>query len=262
VRRRAFTLIEVLVVVAIIALLVAILLPSLSRAREVAKRTVCLSNHHMIGLAWMFYHTDNKGAFVYAGATVAPNPSDPNDWYKTNPPGWVRYIPGHLYDPWNATEAQQLQALRDGALYKFARTTDIYKCPSTPKNQTRSYGGHPGLRGTNPSSPEFASRIDQIKRPVGRILYLDTELEDWDAYWMIWWEKNCWWNQIVLRHGPGATVGFADGHSEWWRWSDQRTITYMSHPWQWCEDNIFSNPEDNNRDKIRLRIGCYGRLGP
>jgi prepilin-type N-terminal cleavage/methylation domain-containing protein len=57
---RAFTLIEILVVVAIIALLVAILLPSLSRARENARAAVCSSNGHQMGLALQMYTSVNK----------------------------------------------------------------------------------------------------------------------------------------------------------------------------------------------------------
>lgn len=59
-RCRAFTLIEVLVVVAIIALLVAILLPSLTAAREVARRTVCRCNLRSFGLAMTYYAEDTR----------------------------------------------------------------------------------------------------------------------------------------------------------------------------------------------------------
>lgn len=58
-RRNGFTLIELLVVVAIIALLISILLPSLSRAREIAKRTVCASNLGGIGRGIKVYANDN-----------------------------------------------------------------------------------------------------------------------------------------------------------------------------------------------------------
>ena len=57
----AFTLIELLVVVAIIALLVAILLPSLKRARDQAKATVCASGFKQTGLALLYYIEDNDG---------------------------------------------------------------------------------------------------------------------------------------------------------------------------------------------------------
>lgn len=58
-KRKGFTLIELLVVVAIIALLISILLPSLSRARELAKRAVCSSNLRGIGQSQHIYANDN-----------------------------------------------------------------------------------------------------------------------------------------------------------------------------------------------------------
>ncbi len=61
--KKAFTLIELLVVVAIIALLIAILLPSLARAREMARRSMCASNLRQIGLAMIQYAQTNNDSF-------------------------------------------------------------------------------------------------------------------------------------------------------------------------------------------------------
>ncbi len=57
---RAFTLIEVLVVVAIIALLIAVLAPSLRRARDGARAAVCISNLHQLSIAQVVYAAENK----------------------------------------------------------------------------------------------------------------------------------------------------------------------------------------------------------
>jgi prepilin-type N-terminal cleavage/methylation domain-containing protein/prepilin-type processing-associated H-X9-DG protein len=56
--RRGFTLIELLVVVSIIALLVSILLPALNKAREQARRTICGSNFHHVGVINQLYAAD------------------------------------------------------------------------------------------------------------------------------------------------------------------------------------------------------------
>jgi len=67
--RRGFTLIELLVVVAIISLLVSILLPSLSQAKELAKRVVCASNLRALGMGMMLYVDDNNNLL---GRTFTP----------------------------------------------------------------------------------------------------------------------------------------------------------------------------------------------
>ena len=68
-----FTLVEILVVVAIIALLLAILLPSYTAAREQAKGVLCLSNQRQIGLAMHAYTHDYQGSFPIAQYPDAAN---------------------------------------------------------------------------------------------------------------------------------------------------------------------------------------------
>jgi prepilin-type N-terminal cleavage/methylation domain-containing protein len=77
-RRRCFgfTLVELLVVIGIIALLISILLPTLSKARESAKISQCLSNQRQIAIAVIAYTNDNKGYFP----SSALNPHRDDDW--------------------------------------------------------------------------------------------------------------------------------------------------------------------------------------
>ena len=80
-RRRAFTLVELLVVVAILAVLMALLLPTLASAREKGLRTACLSNLRQIGIAIRAYASDNEGNIPYG--PKAPPFTSPFDLYPS-----------------------------------------------------------------------------------------------------------------------------------------------------------------------------------
>jgi prepilin-type N-terminal cleavage/methylation domain-containing protein/prepilin-type processing-associated H-X9-DG protein len=77
-KRRGFTLIELLVVVAIIALLIAILLPSLGKARELSQRSTCAANIRGVMQSMILYANDNQDCYPYLGTsqtlTQASNP--------------------------------------------------------------------------------------------------------------------------------------------------------------------------------------------
>jgi type II secretory pathway pseudopilin PulG len=75
-RGSAFTLVELLVVIGIIALLIGILLPALSRARAIAKDTLCASNMRQVTLALLMYTNANHGCFPQA--ETAPTPTVPS----------------------------------------------------------------------------------------------------------------------------------------------------------------------------------------
>jgi len=81
---RGFTLIELLVVISIIALLIAILLPVLGSARELAKASSCSSNLRQVGIAYYTYGVDRKGR--------GPNRTNAGWWFDD---AYNKLTPGH-----------------------------------------------------------------------------------------------------------------------------------------------------------------------
>ena len=93
-REKAFTLVELLVVIGIIALLISILLPALNRARAAAKQTVCLSQLRQIGQAMMMHANEHRNYFPLAGEIfptgTTGHPADATP-FELGDPSRVRY---------------------------------------------------------------------------------------------------------------------------------------------------------------------------
>lgn len=87
-RRRGFTLVELLVVIAVIGILVALLLPAVQAAREASRAASCKNNLKQIGLSLHMYHDIRRR--LPPGWEASPGPEDPNGW------GWAAAILPHL----------------------------------------------------------------------------------------------------------------------------------------------------------------------
>ena len=75
--RKGFTLLELLIVVAIIAILAGVLVPSLSRAKAIARRAVCRTNLHAVAVGMRMYLDENKDIMPVAAQMPSVNVNDP-----------------------------------------------------------------------------------------------------------------------------------------------------------------------------------------
>ncbi|HSI08631.1 MAG TPA: prepilin-type N-terminal cleavage/methylation domain-containing protein [Rariglobus sp.] len=113
-KHRAFTLIELLAVIAIIGILAAILFSVFGSITKAKNNTVCLSNLRQIGTATLLYCNDHSGAFPPA---------------LSFPPAVT-----NAYSPWNRTIAPYLGLSNDTA------PSPIFKCPADPRDYEASPG--------------------------------------------------------------------------------------------------------------------------
>ncbi|MBI4579917.1 MAG: type II secretion system protein [Planctomycetes bacterium] len=151
--RRAFTLIEVLVVVAIIALLVSILIPSLAAAREQAKRTLCASNLHQQQLAMNSYSKEHKDYLPWRGWFSYTISEVPAEAYGTG--GDSTKVLVNLALLMGKHLGSKDKTTRDVRFVK-SNDWDVLYCPNTKEEyQNAKDGGLPTLWDAPPTGPRF-----------------------------------------------------------------------------------------------------------
>ncbi|MCU0914466.1 MAG: prepilin-type N-terminal cleavage/methylation domain-containing protein [Planctomycetes bacterium] len=244
-RKNAFTLIELLVVIAVIAVLMAILMPALSRAREQGKRVACLNNLGQMMKGWIMYADESNDKIVAANPQL-------NE-------GWVRYTS-------SATTQEKINGIRAGFLFRFCPEVKLYKCPTGERGEVVTYAVTDAMNGYNgiPGTKDLmVYRRIQIKRADERIVFLDEGRLSPNS-WTLWYDQERWWDQITARHGDGTNFGFADGHSEYWKWKDPRTVDVAKADytvWQNTTRNGADSYSYGNEDLHRVQRGVWTKLG-
>lgn len=244
---RGFTLIELLVVISIIAMLMSIMLPGLSNAREMGRRVVCLSNIRSLTQAWTMYSIENDDALCSPDTEISENVDSP----------WVNDGPD---DPANTIGGTE-QAIRDGVLAPYVSyTTKVYKCKSDPTELVRSYAISNTMGGYNCGCGNMTipyTSWGQIPEPSHRLVFIDADsflpqgYPKWiqGGFWPVsdidpaiaTWEIPQY-NNITSRHSDGTNLSYADTHCEYRRWRDRRTIAIGS--WDLSSDNMGGDNKD------------------
>ncbi|MCK4998069.1 MAG: type II secretion system protein [Anaerohalosphaera sp.] len=230
-KRRGFTLIELLVVISIIALLLAILMPSLGMVKRKAQGVVCMSNNRQIGIAWFTYSEGNDSQIVPA------NTGTPNN------PGWVLYpldINGHV--SWSNTPGgtdcpieDKIRGIEQGLLYPYIGDYKVFHCPGDKRKNYglegyRTYSIPTCLNGAGSSYPQI-KRHSNIRRPSSKYVLVEEcdtrgfNIGTWSfAAREYGFNPPIWWDPVAVFHGDSSTLAFADGHAEMHKWVEEETI--------------------------------------
>jgi prepilin-type processing-associated H-X9-DG protein len=274
------------VVIAVIALLMALLVPALRAAREQARRAVCLSNLRHLSLAWISYANENDGWLV-TGTSSAAGASDPSQT------GWL----GRAFLETNREAV--LEHPHKGKLWAYINDVDFYRCPSGEPRHLATYAIVSAAKGfmvegtvVRPEGPatNFADRSKRVGRtvlylvrleqithpgPGNRAVFIDQGwlvVRDYRVLYLV----PCWFqgSPAPFHHAGGTTLSFADGHAEYWKWKGRETLEMrrkmrpyrdLFYPMLVDSDengaDYHPETEDGLYDLQRLQRATWGRLG-
>jgi prepilin-type processing-associated H-X9-DG protein len=236
----AFSLTELLVVMAMIAIMAALMLPALSKARQQGSAASCLNNQKQLAYAFHMYAQDNSDRIVQ----MADYETGADIW----PAGGFWAGPVRVPDVWQgATDA--LDAVRAGltssnAFYFYCSAVESYHCPADSRILNRpslhacngwgydSYARTENLGG-NPYDDYWGAgatytKLSAIAAPGATFAMVEDA--DWRGYnigtWSVNWMGDSfrWRSPVPLWHFNVGSIAFADGHAELHKWTDPALI--------------------------------------
>ena len=242
--KRAFTLIELLLVIAIIAILAAMLLPALAKAKEKANRVTCLNHLRQWGVALNMYVDDSSQVFpdFSIPGTAAGAPSgysqDKIKWTDLSAfaaagsgnSAWFNALPQYV------SQKPLWQYAADP--FGFVNSRSVFNCPAATFLPAEvdplvrvafSYGiNFKGLAGTTPLSGTLKTTI--ISHPSAFVFFSDVRANSGEQPYYGSNPLNDLGaprgslNHLSSRHVAGANLTFLDGHSAYYKY------TYLCYP--------------------------------
>jgi len=187
--KKAFTLVELLVVIAIMAVLLAILIPALAQAREQARNTLCKSNLHGYGTAFAIYLDDHDQRFPNSYTWLY---NSKWQWQNSTAP-WCRWH--------NQLENLDNNPEFAGSFFKYVADKDIHLCPTFYQLAQSGLGAqHVGHVEGIPMDPQYtysmngflgqhrktrfgvATKIGDVEANPGRVFSFTEENIMWNIY--------------------------------------------------------------------------------
>jgi prepilin-type N-terminal cleavage/methylation domain-containing protein len=230
-----FSLVELLVVLGILAVVTALILPAVARARDSGAKARCIGNHRQVVLGWSLYAGDHRDELPW---TV-----DDGDNVR-----FTNWVAGHLRRPDEQRNTALLVDPRRSLLAAYVTQSAIYKCPSDPTRLARSISMNNRLNpvrvvgevlavGGHGTNYLIYRRQSEIGRPAAIFVTLDERHDSINEanfacdlshtgslsgsgppspYW--------WLDTPAAYHGRGVVLDFADGHVEQHRWREPTTL--------------------------------------
>jgi prepilin-type processing-associated H-X9-DG protein len=265
-------LVELLVVIAVIAILAALLLPVLAKSKSQARITVCLNNKRQLALAWLMYAQDSRDYLAYNTCsfwyleTGGGMPDAPNwvtsyvDWttrdFSTNLAGLIDDTNSSLA-PYIAHDAAPYHCPADTFLAPAQRALGwTQRARSVSMNYVMGdgiaeYGGLKSL------TPPYFTRIRDLATigPAMALVFLDEHPDSiWysPAFALGYSPTQALWRQLPASyHDRGCTFAFADGHEEYRKWLVPQTCVPVT-----CTDWVYTfspfPPSTDLRDWVWL----------
>lgn len=186
-KNKGFTLVELLVVIAIISLLMGILVPCLTKARQMVHNLICASNLRQIGLALVDYQDDHDGY----GPFIGEDPTDPCTGHLRETPEQI--VSQYLSDEWS-----------------------IWRCPADKKNKPRRVW----------FAPDWFSPPPSIKEEMQNISYVWSEIVLRGSHPYLPRAPGPPWTPIQYDRFKGAVLADGDRMLNVWDWREALRLNY------------------------------------